>query len=71
MHDPHFTWICVLLAWYQHNGISIIVDRIENLPISSIFAHLDTCDTIVKMICQIGLVFIDNLKKWIICEANL
>lgn len=70
-HEPHFTWICVLLAWHQHTGISIIVDRIENLPISSILAHLDTYDTIVKRICQIGLVFIDNLKKRIICEANL
>ena len=70
-HEPHFTWICVLLAWRQHSGISIIVDRIENLPISNILAHLDSYDTTVKRICQIGLVFIDNLKKWIICEANL
>ena len=73
LHEPHFIWSWVLLAWHQNHlaGISIIVDLIENLPISSILAHLDTYDTTVKRICQIGVVFKDNLKKWIICEASL
>lgn len=65
LHEPHFIWSWVYLASHQNLKAfsSSIVDLIENHPISSILAHLDTCDTIVKMICQIGLVFIDNLKN--------
>lgn len=71
--EPHFIWSWVHLALHQNllALISSIVDLIENLPISSILAHLDTFDTTVKRSCQIEFVFIDNLKKWIICEANL
>lgn len=72
IQKPHFIWGWVHLAWRQNNaGISSIVDPIENLPISSILAHLDTQDTIVKRICQVGLVFKDNLKKREKYEANL
>jgi len=61
LHDPRLTWSWVLVAWIQHSGMSSIVDRIVNLPISSILAHLDTYDTIVKRICQIGLT---NTRLW-------
>lgn len=62
-YEPHFIWSWVLLTLHDLAAISIILDLIENYPISSILAHLDTYDTIVKSICQIGVGFKDNLKK--------